>query len=190
MNSMSGRMQCSSLTKRSPGTKQVEKLCLSWGPELAKLSNSFRQNSLCHTLVTKADKRPDDIHIEGTLDEWQTSRTSICPVHYFIMKTLLLSFIALIAVVAHATPTINNRTESLQAGDSLDGRARPREMTVSCAQCSPNPRCYLCLDRGQWGECWRTQKSTCASYGVVPIHDTCGKGYWRCEFDCSSYCPQ
>ena len=68
------------------------------------------------------------------------------------MKTLLLSFIPLIAVIVHATPTINvstlichyhdgrltwyrwqDRMESFEASDSLDGRAHRRVCTLFTA---------------------------------------------------------
>ena len=52
--------------------------------------------------------RYPDIHIQCPLNKWQTSRTSIHPVHQFIMKTSFLFFIPVIAVIVRATPTIRN----------------------------------------------------------------------------------
>ena len=49
-------------------------------------------NSVCHALSTKGDEQLEGIHIQGALDKWRTSLTSIHPVYRFIMKTLLLSF--------------------------------------------------------------------------------------------------
>ena len=49
-------------------------------------------NSVCHALSTKGDEQLEGIHIQGALDKWRTSLTSIHPVYRFIMKTLLLLF--------------------------------------------------------------------------------------------------
>ena len=58
----------------------------------ALFSSISLTNSVCHALSTKGDKQLEGIHIQGALDRWRTSRTSIHPVDRFIMKTLLLSF--------------------------------------------------------------------------------------------------
>lgn len=104
------------------------------------------------------------------------------------MKILFL--IPLIAVIVHATPAIqNDRVESFQASDSLDGRAHLREITASCFQCGDyeEPFCVKCATTGLLGECWSTHRSTCDGNGggAVPSEDIgCEKGSWGCVVDC------
>ncbi|EDR10809.1 small secreted protein [Laccaria bicolor S238N-H82] len=103
------------------------------------------------------------------------------------MKTLF--FIALIAIIAHATPTIRNeRMESIQASDSLDGRAHRRDINacVDCGSGPIKPFCRQCTQRGPYGFCLNTQAATCADGGAVPDNVSCGTGYWGCIVNC---CP-
>ncbi|EDR10811.1 small secreted protein [Laccaria bicolor S238N-H82] len=102
------------------------------------------------------------------------------------MKTLF--FIALIAVVAHATPTIrNDRIESFQASDSLDGLAHRRE-TAFCENCdlgSPKPYCRPCPSTW-FGGCVNTHTQTCNYDGAETSDNSCGAGSWGCVAKC---CP-
>ncbi|EDR10813.1 small secreted protein [Laccaria bicolor S238N-H82] len=102
------------------------------------------------------------------------------------MKTLF--FIALIAVVAHATPIIrNDRIESFQARDPLDGLAH-RSETAVCENCDlgpPEPYCHSCPDT-VLGGCVTTHMRTCNYDHAATSDKSCGRGSWGCVAKC---CP-
>ncbi|KIK02936.1 hypothetical protein K443DRAFT_501759 [Laccaria amethystina LaAM-08-1] len=104
------------------------------------------------------------------------------------MKTLFPFFIALIAVIVHATPTTHNDLmESVQASDSLDKRADQK-----CVNCGPNPikpYCRECTQTGLFGECLNSHGGTCGLDDALTSDKSCPAGSWGCIANCCEMRP-
>ncbi|EDR10810.1 small secreted protein [Laccaria bicolor S238N-H82] len=103
------------------------------------------------------------------------------------MKNLF--FIALTAVIVHATATIrSDRIDSFQASDPSDGLAHRRGV-ANCADCDSGPAtpyCLKCLDT-LFGGCINTHGQTCDYAGALTSDKSCGTGSWGCVDKC---CPK
>ncbi|KIJ90060.1 hypothetical protein K443DRAFT_686981 [Laccaria amethystina LaAM-08-1] len=98
------------------------------------------------------------------------------------MKTFLPFFVALVAFIVHATPTVQNqnRMVSSQASDSLEKRAG--QCIPQCG--TPKPYCRTCPDLYFWGACVTPHGITCGYSDALPSDKDCPRGSWGCIANC------